>query len=1118
MSLKPLKFYKGTLEKSYTEDIPNDAVLYTTDDGKLSLDGGKTIVGEKLTKLDVGNNNTLVINKGMTGGAAAIGKDNIVGKMGFYIFPTSYDITNNKITFEMMDHQVGNYPEECEAKIKAAIKVLNESYTSPEQQYLKQEYNSDVFDTGVNVPGLEKWAFEVGYYDTYCSHSLNSDNSTTITYRGDRPEQITELNNKTVTVVINKKIVTGVVTVDATGYTLTVSSGTSVESIRDSYSYLYNVPDDIWTNDWSLYDNDTNEDTRVNGPYNIAEPTFAMGRRNKAYASESFVIGRDNIARGDVSVAMGVENEAAGPGSFATGKKNHSTGNWSSTFGMNNWATGPQSAAFGNGNNAHGQNSFTIGDTNTIESAGKNSLAVGYSNTVSNERAMAIGAENKSEGVDSFTAGNNNTVNNKANAAIGMGLTGTPYSDDGLAGQVVVGAYNSTLDNDTYFAVGTGTASYKETTLEVKSGTVSVDGRVNAETLKIGTGSISSTNSLIVGDTNTIAESSNNTFASGFRNTVSKTRAAAIGADNTADGVDSFAMGNGNTTSKKATAVIGMGLNTGDNVPMGCVVVGAYNNPLDNDTYFAVGTGDEDTKATTLKVTSGAVYVTGSVNASTFAFSDGGTSGTISVTGDISATNKVQSSEISATSKVQSPEISATTKIQSPTVLVAGGRITISGTKDADTHLKIGTLNTVTGKLGLATGDNNTLSGNNSIVSGQNNTNGAASTFMTGFKNESASTSTNTIVAGQYNKVNSILSGLVVGRGNEVESTSVGALICGQCADTSSVKDCYFAVGNGSFDTSKNEPGTKSLAFYVTGGVTHAKTARFIAEASIGIELRGTTTFNTNTVMKSNSWVAHTWLATNGKARCDIMANGETTSAAFGKLIFDQYVFTNSNSNVEITGSDGKKYACLERFQLPTPTPGNFSNYSASTSGSGEYQKWYNILTTKNTVTVAQGGTGKATHTSNAVLTGNGTSALKNVATASGAFYATSANGAPQFGTLPIAQGGTGKTTAADARENLGIGYTFKYASPNKFSLITTSTIAVFNTSTYYACYFKQISNGYVYTVPIFFRYTGTRQYVPVCLGPASGYIEIDTDNSYKFYVGSVENNDCNLYIMKASE
>ena len=69
---------------------------------------------------------------------------------------------------------------------------------------------------------------------------------------------------------------------------------------------------------------------------------------------------------------------------------------------------------------------------------------------------------------------------------------------------------------------------------------------------------------------------------------------------------------------------------------------------------------------------------------------------------------------------------------------------------------------------------------------------------------------------------------------------------------------------------------------------------------------------------------------------------------------------------------------------------------------------------------VARGGTGLGTHTANAILVGNGTNAIKNIASKSGAFYATAANEAPVFGTLPIAQGGTGATTAADALTKLG--------------------------------------------------------------------------------------------------
>ena len=73
---------------------------------------------------------------------------------------------------------------------------------------------------------------------------------------------------------------------------------------------------------------------------------------------------------------------------------------------------------------------------------------------------------------------------------------------------------------------------------------------------------------------------------------------------------------------------------------------------------------------------------------------------------------------------------------------------------------------------------------------------------------------------------------------------------------------------------------------------------------------------------------------------------------------------------------------------------------------------------------VKYGGTGKNAHTSNSVLVGNGVNAVKNVASANGAMYATGANAQPQFGTLPIAQGGTGATTAAGIRNNLGLGNT----------------------------------------------------------------------------------------------
>ena len=63
------------------------------------------------------------------------------------------------------------------------------------------------------------------------------------------------------------------------------------------------------------------------------------------------------------------------------------------------------------------------------------------------------------------------------------------------------------------------------------------------------------------------------------------------------------------------------------------------------------------------------------------------------------------------------------------------------------------------------------------------------------------------------------------------------------------------------------------------------------------------------------------------------------------------------------------------------------------------------------TLSVANGGTGKITNTNNAILVGNGSDTIKNVATKAGAFFATATDGAAQFNTLPVAYGGTGRTS-----------------------------------------------------------------------------------------------------------
>ncbi len=118
---------------------------------------------------------------------------------------------------------------------------------------------------------------------------------------------------------------------------------------------------------------------------------------------------------------------------------------------------------------------------------------------------------------------------------------------------------------------------------------------------------------------------------------------------------------------------------------------------------------------------------------------------------------------------------------------------------------------------------------------------------------------------------------------------------------------------------------------------------------------------------------------------------GNATNISSGKFYWRQWS-PNSTADANVT-------SYYETYSLPTVATGLTENKS------------YSILTTKSTVTVAQGGTGATTFTSNAVLYGNGTSAIQAKASASGALYATATNGALSFGTLPVAQGGTGTTS-----------------------------------------------------------------------------------------------------------
>ena len=92
----------------------------------------------------------------------------------------------------------------------------------------------------------------------------------------------------------------------------------------------------------------------------------------------------------------------------------------------------------------------------------------------------------------------------------------------------------------------------------------------------------------------------------------------------------------------------------------------------------------------------------------------------------------------------------------------------------------------------------------------------------------------------------------------------------------------------------------------------------------------------------------------------------------------------------------------------------------------GAYYLLGAITSVINLLGVAKGGTGRSTLTANAVLCGNGTNAVKMIPSTTGALYAATVDGQPQFGILPVAQGGTGSASAENARANLGVPTIYK--------------------------------------------------------------------------------------------
>lgn len=162
------------------------------------------------------------------------------------------------------------------------------------------------------------------------------------------------------------------------------------------------------------------------------------------------------------------------------------------------------------------------------------------------------------------------------------------------------------------------------------------------------------------------------------------------------------------------------------------------------------------------------------------------------------------------------------------------------------------------------------------------------------------------------------------------------------------------------------------------------------------------------------------------------------------------------------------------------------------------------------------GGTGKNTHISNSILTGNGTQAINNITTENGAFYATSTNGVAKFGTLPIAQGGTGATTKEAALSNLGL--TATAAELNYCDGVTSAIQTQLNGKVYVESKTAQIAGNETGT----FTFSGNVKAVVVSAGYSTGHImtgfwDLNTSGRTSMFYGYMQSTTLSTWETKVT-
>ena len=275
----------------------------------------------------------------------------------------------------------------------------------------------------------------------------------------------------------------------------------------------------------------------------------------------------------------------------------------------------------------------------------------------------------------------------------------------------------------------------------------------------------------------------------------------------------------------------------------------------------------------------------------------------------------------------------------------------------------------------------------------------------------------------------------------------------------------------------------------------------------------GASLFSSSAYFRSNIWANNSAIGgsvaflptrstdNNATGIINYYACGSTSATSYnlGSFYFTQYSYASGTYN---------RVEYYDRYNLPAVAADKTTNNT------------YSILTTKNTITVAQGGTGRSTLTSGYALVGNGTSAvsLREITSTavSGSTALITAGGAYSASSQAISDITRSGTTFTATRLD-GTTFTFTQQDNNTYGRTGNTTSKIFlmggtsqstsNKTTYsnVDCY---ASGGYLYSGSTKVSVEGhTHSYLPLSGGTMTGTLSLKAN---QYFTDSASGMDCN--------